>query len=306
MEAVSLVILHFSDQKLTKQCLISAEKLKSKGFQLKTIVVDNNPKENLTALAKQFKKATFLKTKTNLGFAGGNNVGIKKAIEGGAEGIFLINNDTLLDKNLVVQLVKVMKADKKIGVLGPKIYFAPGYEYHQSRYKPAEQGKVFWYAGGEIDWRNILASHRGVDEVDRGQYDKKASTDFVSGCAMFIRREVVEKIGLLDERYFLYLEDADFCQRAKKAGFKVVYSPRGKLWHFNAGSSEVGGSLHDYFLTRNRLLFGFRHATLKAKLALAKESVKLLLKGRPWQRVAIRDFYARRFGQGSWRFKPKN
>jgi len=118
---------------------------------------------------------------------------------------------------------------------------------------------------------------------------------------MFVNQRVFEKIGLFDERYFLYLEDLDFCQRAKLSGFKIIYAPQAKLWHKNAGSSTVGGSLHDYFFTRNRLLFGTKYGRLRAKLALVRESLRLLVSGRPWQKIGVKDFYLRRFGQGSWK-----
>lgn len=300
MKKASLIILHFANQELTEQCLESVRKLKTRGSGLQTIVVNNNSQENLQDLGRKFSEAVFIKTGQNLGFAGGNNVGIRKALEDGADAIFIVNNDTILDKNLLVQLAGAADLNGKTGVLGPKIYFAPGYEFHKEKYKPSDRGKVFWYAGGIIDWQNVLASHRGVDEVDRGQYDERIEADFVSGCAMFVKREVFDRIGLLDERYFLYWEDADFCQRASKAGFKVVYTPKAKLWHANAASSVVGGPLQDYYLTRNRLLFGMKYAPWRSRAALLRESLKLLLMGRKWQKKGVRDFYRGKFGKGSY------
>lgn len=301
MKKVFVVVLHYKGKEFTRQCLLSLNKAKTDSFSFQTIVVDNGFLESIDDLKKEFSDKIFISNKENLGFAEGNNVGIRYALKHGADYVMLLNNDTLVDSQMIVQLIKVGESDKKIGVLGPKIYFAPGYEFHKERYKPDEQGKVLWYAGGIIDWDNILASHRGVDEVDKGQYDKQIETDFVSGCAMLVKKEVLEKIGLLDKRYFLYLEDNDFCQRAKRAGFKVIYSPKACLWHLNAGSSEVGGPLHDYYLARNRMLFGFRYAPLKTKFALTRESFRLLVNGRKWQKKGIRDFYLRKFGKGSYK-----
>ena len=99
----------------------------------------------------------------------------------------------------------------------------------------------------------------------------------------------------------MYLEDVEFCQRAKEAGFKVIYTPKARLWHLNAGSSEVGGPLHDYYLTRNRMLFGMQYAPWWTRFALIRESIKLLFAGRKWQKAGIRDFYLRRFGYGEIR-----
>ncbi len=300
MPKIAIVILHFANKKQTQDCLNSVNKLEAKGFEIEVIVVNNRIGEDLSDLEEKFKQCLFLKTGQNLGYAGGNNFGIKKALKAKADFIFLLNNDTILDKKILVELIKVASLNKKSGLLGPKIYFAPGYEFHKERYQKEERGKVFWYAGGLLDWRNMIASHRGVDEVDFGQYDLSTPTDFVSGCAMFIKKEVFEKIGFFDERYFLYLEDVDFCQRAKRAGFDLLYVPQAKLWHVNAGSSQVGGPLHDYFLTRNRLLFGMEYATLKTKLALLRESLKILFHGSSWQKIGVRDFYLRKFGQGSF------
>lgn len=299
---VFIVILNYNGQDFILQCLDSVERLNSKGLEIRTLVVDNASKDNSVELIKtKHEEMEVLINEKNLGFAKGNNIGIKSALEKGADYILILNPDTIVDKDLVVQLIKSVESDHGIGVVGPKIYFVPGYEFHSARYKPNERGKVIWYAGGLIDWKNILASHRGVDEVDGGQYDKTVETDFVSGCGMLVKREVFEKIGLLDERYFLYWEDNDFCQRAKKAGFKLIYEPSAKMFHLNAGSSSSGGPLQEYYLTRNRLLFGGSYASIRTKLALFRESLRLLISGRQWQKIGVRDFYLKRFGKGSWR-----
>ena len=298
---IAVVILHYKGQKLTRKCLASVAELKKRGFELEVVVVDNNPRQKLTGVKRACQNLTLIKTKGNLGFTGGNNLGIEKALSLKADWVLILNNDTIVDRDLMIELIKFSKKNPQVGVIGPKIYFAPGCEYHADRYKPHERGKVFWYAGGLIDWTNVLASHRGVDEVDRGQYDQAGETQFVTGCAMMVSSQVFKKTGLLNDEYYLYLEDSDFCQRAKRAGFQVFYAPKAKLWHVNAGSSQVGGELHDYFLTRNRLLFGLTYAPWRAKLALIKESAKLLLAGRPWQKTAVKDFYQRKFGQGSWK-----
>ena len=183
----------------------------------------------------------------------------------------------------------------------PKIYFAKGHEFHKSRYTEEEKGKVIWYVGGVLDWRNVIGRHRGVDEVDVGQYEKVENTEFATGCCMMIRKEVFKRIGLFDEKYFLYYEDADFSIKAKHAGYKIVYSPKAYLWHINAGSAGGSGSaLQDYYTTRNRMIFGMRHAPLRSKISLIRESISLFLTGRDWQRVGIRDFYFSRFGKASF------
>jgi GT2 family glycosyltransferase len=299
MKKVVIIILHYLGEEYTKLCLESVEKIRADGLKIEAMVVNNNPKEDLTDIKKEYSRFLFLETGENLGYVGGNNYGITRALRDGADYILVLNNDTIVDKSLILELVKAAESEKA-AVIGPKIYFAKGFEYHKKRYKPADLGKVIWYAGGKIDWKNVNGFHRGVDEVDRGQYELSGATDFVTGCAVFIKRQVFETIGLFDERYFLYLEDLEFCQRAMKAGFKIIFAPKAKLWHYNAGSSKVGGGLHDYYITRNRLLFGLNYAPFITRYNLIQESIKLWIFGRPWQKIAVKDYYTGRLGKGSW------
>lgn len=153
-----------------------------------------------------------------------------------------------------------------------------------------------------MDWGNVLGSHRGVNEVDKGQYDRMDRTDFASGCCLLIKREVLETVGMFDEKYFLYYEDSDLAERAKRKNYSIMYAPKAYLWHKNAGSAGGSGSaLQDYYITRNRLLFGMRYASIRTRIALLKESMRLLVTGRAWQKKGVRDFYLRRFGKGSYR-----
>lgn len=299
MPKVFIIVLNFNGREDTLECLESLAKLRVKDYELKTVVVDNGSTDGSVEAIRKFKEASLIENKNNLGFAEGNNVGIRFALDEGANFILVLNNDTVVDKNLVVELLKAARVHKKAGILGPKIYFASGFEYHQSRYKEKDLGKVIWCAGGKIDWANLLFSHRGVDEVDAGQYDEAEETDFVSGCAMLVRREVFERVGLFEKKYFAYLEDTDLCLRAKKEGFQLLYVPTAFLWHKVARTSGgIGSPIHDYYLTRNRLLFGWRYASLRTKLALFRESLRLLLAGRE-KRRAVLDFYLGRWGKGS-------
>lgn len=302
---VFVVILNLNGKDFTLDCLTSLEDLKKpKNTEVFLLVVDNGSTDNsVAAIKKNFPHVFILENRKNLGFAEGNNIGLRFALKEGADFILVLNNDTIVDKNLLTELLREVK-DERVGILGPKIYFAPGYEFHKDRYQESEKGKVLWYAGGKMDWGNVLASHRGVDEVDHGQYDQVSPTDFTSGCCFLVKREILEKIGLFDARFFLYYEDNDLCQRAKKVGFKVLFVPKAHLWHLNAGTAGGSGStLQEYYITRNRLLFGAKFAPLRAKLALFRESLKLLLFGKPWQRKGVVDFYLGRFGQGSYSLK---
>lgn len=299
---VEIVIVNYNGKKDTLECLVSLMKLETDGEKIEILVVDNGSVDgSVAAIKKEFPKVEILENQENLGFAEGNNVGIREALEGGADYVMLLNNDTLVEKDCLRELLKAGEKDKKIGVLCPKIYFSPGFEFHKKRYKDKERGKVFWYAGGKIDWQNILGIHEGVDEVDYGQYDKQEQIEFATGCAMLVKREVFEKVGLLDRRFFLYLEDLDFSIRVKKAGFKLLFVPKAIVWHKNLGTTrKKGQALQAYYYTRNRLLFSLKHADFKTKIGLLKWSLKKLLKGSFWEKRGILDFYFRKFEKGSY------
>lgn len=277
---IATVIVTFGDSPHLAECLKSLKNSIPDGDSNQIIVVDNS--------------------RENLGFSGGNNKGVRRALSNGAEAVMLLNDDTKVDPDAIHHLARTLSSNSNIGMVVPKIYFYPGFEYHKERYSKSELGRVIWYAGGKIDWDNCLGVHRGVDEVDKNQYAKSEETEFATGCAVMIKREVFDKVGLLDERYFLYLEDLDFSVRVQRAGLGIVYQPKAVIWHKNAQSSAVGADLHDYFFTRNRLLFGLDHASFKTKLALVRESAKIFLKGNSWQRRGAADFYLRKFGKGSW------
>ena len=301
MTKVFVTILNYNGNKDTRNCLNSLEELNIADFELNVVVVDNASREKFNEDKKYQKfNLKIIRSEENLGFSGGQNLGIKFALDNGADYVVILNNDVILDKNLIIELLKTFD-EKDCGIVSPKIYFAKGHEFHKDRYKQDEQGRVIWYAGGQVDWQNVIASHIGVDEVDKGQYSSVEEIDFASGCCELIKREVFGKAGFFDDRYFLYYEDNDLSQRVKKQGFKIYYQPKAILWHLNAGSAGgSGSSLQDYYITRNRLLFGFSYATLRTKIALFRESLKNIFSGRPWQKKGALDFYLRRFGKGSF------
>jgi len=302
MVKVFVTLINYNNNRATYDCLQSLEETNIESFELSVIVVDNASREKFTEDKKYQKfNLKIIRSEENLGFAGGQNVGINYALDNGADYVLVLNNDVILDKNLIVELLKTFD-NKDCGIVSPKIYFSKGHEFHKDRYQKEDLGRVIWYAGGKMDWKNMLASHRGVDEVDKGQYETVEQTNFASGCCEMIKREVFDKAGLFDVRYFLYYEDNDLSQRAKKQSFKIFYQPKAILWHLNAGSAGGSGSaLQDYYITRNRLLFGFNYSSLRTKIALVKESLKNILSGRSWQKKGALDFYLRRFGKGSYR-----
>lgn len=306
MEKALIIILNYNFAKDTIDVLGELERVKKDNVLLKVLVIDNGSKQREKISVLQKWKAInyeyqFISSSENLGFAGGNNLGFRMGIKEDFDYFMLLNNDVSVPNDFFIKLYKFIKKDKRIGLVSPKIYFAKGFEFHKERYKREDLGRVIWYAGGIVDLKNVYAFHRGVDEVDKGQYDKECVTDFASGACVLIRKEVLRKVGLFDENYFLYWEDVDLSLRAKKAGFLVYYYPKSYIWHkvsVSAGGS--GSKSNDYFLTRNRLYFGLRHCPIRTKIALLRDSLRILVKGREWQKRGVLDFYLCKMGRGSW------
>lgn len=300
MDHISIIIVNHNTNQETKDCLNTLLDCKDANYKTRIIIVDNGSKIPLS-LAKSYleKNIEVIRSEANLGFTGGNNLGLSHAIKTyNSDYFLLINNDTLVDPFFLSNLYQTIKANAKIGLVTPKIYFAKNYEYHKNTYEKTQKGRVIWFAGGIIDWRNLIAYHRGVDEVDRQQFDQISEVDFATGCCMLIKREVIESVGILDKKFFLYLEDVDFCCRAKKKGFTIIYQPQAFIWHKNASSSGGSGShLQIYYQSRNRLLFAFKHASFKSKILAAKLWLKWLISGQQYEQRAAIDFILGKFGK---------
>lgn len=297
---VTIISINYNGLPDTIELLESLKKAKiPKNLTTRIIIVDNASKDDAVKKIKhKYPEVEVIISQKNLGFAGGNNLGIKNAIENNTDWIVLINNDCIVSHNFFINLEKSAINKPDTGVLGGLIYFARGYEFHQ-HYQVSDLGKVIWYAGGNFDWQNIIGSHNHIDEVDEGNLTV-SETGFVSGALFITRREVLEKSGLFDEKYFMYLEDVDLCHRINQLGYKIIFDPKIKIWHKVAQSSAIGSSLNDYFLTRNRLLFGFSYTSFKTKFALFREAIRKYISGSEAQKSAIKDFFTHRFYQGSW------
>lgn len=204
----------------------------------------------------------------NKGYSHGNNVALKEAIKQGYEYFAIINNDTRVDKDFVHNALKSLHTHRN-SLIGGKIYYEKGYEYHKDRYTQKELGRIIWYAGGYTDWNHAYSIHRGVNEVDTGQYDKAEETDFITGCLMLYNKYVHQKIGFWDESYFMYYEDADFCERAKKANVPLLYDPSNVIWHKISQSTGGSGSLfHQKFQQRNQIKFSLKYGPLRTSAHL--------------------------------------
>ena len=170
------------------------------------------------------KKLILIQNEKNDGFPGGCNIGMKYAVNKGTDYILLLNNDTVVDKNFLCELVDFAETKSSIGVVGSKIYY-----YYEPNKIQAAGGKIRWWLG-EI-------STYGNNELDNGQYDQIAERDYVYGTSFLLRKEVLDKISYMDTSFFFGVEEFDYCTSAKKAGFKIFYVPSSKVWH-KAGASS--------------------------------------------------------------------
>lgn len=300
MDHISLVIVHYNTEAETLACLRSLNQVETRGFRLQIVVWDNASKEPLVLPPSlQTDRIELLRSESNLGFTGGNNQAIKHAISAyNSDYVVLLNSDTIVAPDFLQHLYDQSKRQPQWGFVAPKIYFAPGYEYHQQSYLAKDKGHVLWYAGGSIDWRNLSAFHRGTDELDQGQFDQQTTSDFATGCCILIPRRILETVGLLDERYFLYLEDVDWSLRVLAAGYQIGFCPESHVWHKNAGSSGGAGSaVHQYYQTRNRLVLFWRYSSLRTKATIARFAWQLLTHGVPPERQAVINWLTGQLGK---------
>ncbi|MCC6544980.1 MAG: glycosyltransferase family 2 protein [Nitrospirae bacterium] len=241
---VTIIILNWNGKDDTIECLKSVEKINYADYDI--LLIDNGSDDDSVKVFKNLyhnnPRIRLIENEKNLGFAEGNNIGIREALKRGSDYILLLNNDTVVKDDFLGELVKVGEEDKRYGIIGPKIYFW-GVK------------KIIYAAGGGVIGRLGQPLLTGLLREDRGQYDKEGETGFITGCALLIRREAVEKTGLLDEDYFFFFEDLDWNIRAKREGFLIAYAPKSIVWH--RASSAVGfkSPNYYYYMTRNRILF---------------------------------------------------
>lgn len=248
------VVLNYNGAAVLGECLRSLCKQDYPNFHI--LVVDNASTDGSEKIAAEIEGVELIRNEENLLFAGGNNVGIRHAIDAGADYIVLINNDTVSDPALISALVAAMEADKDAGIAGPKIY------YH-------ERPDVIWSAGGLVDFGKGWVRHRGIRRQDKGRFDSVAEVDYVTGCCLMFSREVFSFLQGLDESFPMYYEDTDFCTRARKTGYKIIYVPDGKMWH-KIGFSSGGEFAWKKIKRRVRAGWKFfgRHSTIGQRMLM--------------------------------------
>lgn len=265
-----IVLVNWNGRDVTLACLDSLAKLTYPQF--KVVVVDNASTDgSVQAIRDRHPTVVVQEQQRNLRFAGGSNAGIRYALEHGAEMICLLNNDTTVDSNFLTALVARLQSDATIGAVAPKIYYF-------------DEPQRIWFAGGEISMWTGTMRHVGIRELDRGQYETSREIDYATGCCILTRKEVIERVGMLDESYHMYTEDADWSMRIRRAGYRIMYEPRAKVWHKLSIAS--GGHL-SFFKMKNKFIsnlrFFFRYATLPQKLVF------------PWLNVLVNALAAIRY-----------
>lgn len=251
---ISIITVNYNGIQDTAKMIESVQSHLSIPYEI--IVVDNGSKKDESLLLqKRYPFIKIIRSEKNLGFAGGNNLGY--SISSGSY-IFFLNNDTVLKDNSLHYLIETMRTNPKIGGTSPKILFNDAYGHIQfAGYTPLSK----------ITIRNQTI---GFDEPDNGQYDMLSCTPYLHGAAMLVKREVIEKVGLMPECYFLYYEELDWSTQIKKAGYELVYEPRTCIYHSESKSTGKESPLKIYYLTRNRLLYAQRNRTgISRKLAIA-------------------------------------
>lgn len=234
---VFILILNYNGKATLKRCLQSVYRSDYPSFEV--VIIDNNSDDGSLEEAKQlFSRAHFIKNSANIGFAAGNNIGIRFALEKGADYVWVLNPDTHIEKDTLSQLVAETEHDASTGITSPLILHS--------------KTKNIWFGGGKIQWLSMKAVH-----IPPASLYHPIASEYICGCAMLVKKEVFQKIGLFDERFFLYYEDADFSLRAKKAGFKLFIVPKVHVFHDEVSSNNPSKV---YWLVISGLQFFQKHA----------------------------------------------
>jgi len=224
--------------------LDSIRKMQCKPLEI--IVIDNASKDSPKDFLKtNYPEVTFIQSDQNLGFSGGNNLGIAKAK---GDYLYLVNNDTELLEGSILPLLDLFKENPKLGIVSPLICYHPNQHQHKS--------DLIQYAGttavSPYTARNATI---GSQHLDEGQYNKATPTAYAHGAAMMIPRKVVEEVGDMPEQFFLYYEELDWCEQIRKAGYEIYVEPRARIYHKESVSVGQMSTLKTYYLNRNRIFF---------------------------------------------------
>jgi GT2 family glycosyltransferase len=244
---VVIIILNWNGKDDTIECLDSLKHITYPNYKI--LLVDNGSTDgSVNLFKKNYPEVNIREFKNNLGFAEGNNEGMGYAKELGFDYILLLNNDTIVDPGFLTEMVKIGESDDKTGIIGAINYY----------YNEPEQ---VWFCGGKFNYWNGKAYRVGVTKDNKLRSDKIEEADYVAGSCLLIKKIVHDRVGTLDKKYFAYWEEADYCVRSQKAGFRVIYAPKAKIWHKVSSTSKKINGFFEYYNTRSNFLFMKKHAT---------------------------------------------
>ena len=263
---VAIVILNWNGWSDTLACLASVAGLTYQNYRV--IVVDNGSEDDSLSHLRKFVAPfalTLIETGRNLGYAGGNNVGVRTALANGAHFILILNNDTTVAPDLLEQLICAADTHPRAGVFGARLFYA------------SDPTRI-WFDGARWNSQSMRLSWPGQGACETDLPTSIKETDYVCGAALFFRAEAAQQIGLLDEAFFLVWEEVDWCFRARKAGWQNLVVPAAKVWHkIGVSFGDESSPLRTYFSIRNEMLWASRHVPLFARLRLWAKNLRRLL-----------------------------
>jgi GT2 family glycosyltransferase len=298
MQSVAIIVLNWRGLDDTLACLASLQAIDYPA--VKIIVVENGSGDDSAEVIRAaFPEVTLLEQNINYGYAGGNNIGMQYAKTLGVDYVLLLNNDVEVKPDFLSQMMPVAEQHRFVGIIGPTIYYF------------AHPEKI-WSAGGSVDWIRGITRMMGLNEQEVGQFGvKPRPVEWITGCALLIKMAVIEQIGGLDERFFAYYEEAEFCLRARRAGWGVIHVPTAKIWHKISPQARDASPQVNYYMSRNRLLFlkltraglaaWFYTLILDYGIRSLNWSINPKWRGKKQQRLAltqaIMDYFRGRFGK---------
>jgi len=254
---VAIVVLNWNGTSDTIACLESLSQLDYPRYEV--VLVDNGSVPPAAdTLKARFPAITTLQLPQNIGYSGGNNAGIRYALEQGHDYVWILNNDTVVRPDSLRRAVEMATSDARIGVVGVKIL-------------AMEDPKRVWVAYGEVTYRQSLVRLIGYFWLDDGRFDEARDVEWVPGTAMLLARPALERLGGFDDDFFAYHEDVDWCTMAREAGFRIVFAPLAVIYH--KGHQSSGGRVYvsprQYLAGRNMVLYVRKHGTLLQRLKFA-------------------------------------
>ncbi|KNY26572.1 glycosyltransferase family 2 protein [Pseudobacteroides cellulosolvens] len=288
---VCAILVNYNGVEDTRECVESL--LASNYENLHIIIVDNASQKGRVEYDDIIRneKCDILYMKQNIGFAGANNVGIRHALQYKPEYVLIINNDTVVEPNFLSPLINACNESSENGIATGKIYYF-------------DERELIWFGGSYFDSKLCECKIDGIGKKEEERHNEKKYIPFATGCLWLIPVSVIQKVGLMSEDYFLYYEDADYCERIKKNGFRICYVPESVIYHKESRSTGKGSDLYHYYNTRNYLIFISKYCTKLQVIAMYFNKMIKTLKDVLRKRIKISvaagawsDFLGKKFGK---------